>query len=556
MARWARIACLGAVCFAVFASTRAQHSATASVRARGDHGFTNWVADGGTSHSQRFSPLDEINTRNVATLKKMWEARIGGGQPSSTPLVIDGVLYMHLRGYDVLALDAATGQERWRYTYGAAAMPPASRGAGPVGLAGVTGRGFALGMGRLYFGTRTGDLIAVDAASGEERWRQPVREDEPFDRTTQKAGAIIAPPVFVKGLVVTGSNGGDAAYRGHLVAVDARDGKERWRFQVVPGPGEKGHETWIGGGWRYGGGAPWMTGSYDPDLNLLYWGTGNASSNFSGGARKGDNLYTASIVALRPETGELVWHFQTTPHDVWDWDAAYETILVDLPVNGRVRKLLVQPNKNGFVYVLDRTNGTFLSAWQYIQNLTWTSGLNDQGIPQNRREPTQGAPIVICPDYWGARSWNQAAFSPTTGLLYNHGAERCAEFTSVPEDPHVGQRFVAGVQKTIPPTSGGPIVGHIDAIDPVTGRRAWQYPLQAPLLAPILATQGNLIITYDQKTAALIALNAQSGEKVWSAPTGSTRGGAISYAVNGKQFIAVPSASSDGAVVTAYALPN
>jgi alcohol dehydrogenase (cytochrome c) len=556
MARWARLACLWAIGFAAFASMRAQDSVMASVRARADHGFANWTADGGTSASQRFSPLDQINTRNVATLEKIWEARIGGGQPSSTPLVIDGVLYMHLRGYDVMALDAATGQTRWRYTFDAPAVPLAGRGAAPAGLASVTGRGFAAGMGRLFFGTRAGDLIAVDAASGEQQWRQPVREDETFDRTTQKAGAIVAPPVFVKGLVVTGSNGGDAAYRGRLVAVDARDGKERWRFHVVPGPGEKGHETWTGDSWQYGGGAPWMTGSYDPDLDLLYWGTGNASSNFSGGARKGDNLYTASIVALRPETGELVWHFQTTPHDVWDWDAAYETILVDLPVNGRVRKLLVQPNKNGFVYVLDRTNGTFLNAWKYIEHLTWTSGLNEQGVPQNRREPTQGSPIVICPDYWGARSWNQAAFSPTTGLLYNHGAERCAEFTSVPEEPRVGQRFVAGSQKTMPPSSGGPIVGHIDAIDPVTGRRVWQYPLQAPLQAPILATQGNLIITHDPKTAALIALDAQSGEKVWSAPTGSTRGGAISYAVNGRQFIAVPSASPEGAVITAYALPN
>jgi len=566
MAQWPRIACLIGVSFASFVSTRAQDKSPSAARP-GDQAFVNWIADGGTSRSQRFSPLDQINVENVATLTKAWEARLGGGLPSSTPLVIDGVIYAHLAGYDIRALNAATGQESWRYTYGTPAAParsdapaaaPAGRGggAGGGGRGAGVGRGLATGNGQLYFGTRTGELVAVSATSGKEQWRSPVEESEPFDRTVQKAGAIIAPPVFVKGLIVTGSNGGDAAYRGRLVAVDARDGKERWRFNVVPGPGEKGHETWTGDGWKYGGGAPWLTGSYDPDLNLLYWGTGNASSDFSGGARKGDNLYTASIVALRPETGELVWHFQTTPHDVWDWDAAYETILVDRPVDGTLRKLLVQPNKNGFMYVLDRTNGKYLGAWKYIQNLTWTSGLDDKGVPQNRREPTQGAPIVICPDYFGGRSWNQAAFSPVTGLIYNHGSERCAEFTSVPEEPRVGQRFVAGAQRTIEPISGGPIVGHIDAIDPVTGRRAWQYPLKAPLLAPLLATQGNLIFTFDNGATALIALDAQSGEKLWSTPLDLTRGGAISYSVNGKQFIAILSSSPDGAVLTAYSLPN
>jgi alcohol dehydrogenase (cytochrome c) len=516
--------------------------ALASLEPAGAQNSTDWMVDGGTSRSERFSPLDQITVSNVTRLSKAWEARVGGGEPALTPLVVDGVMYVQGPGYGIAAFDAASGKARWRYAY--AASPTAG------------GRGLAFGAGQLYFGTRSGELVSVDAATGRERWRHAVRETEDFDRTTQKAGAIIAPPLFVKGLVITGSNGGDAAYRGHLVAVDARDGTERWRFNVVPGPGEKGHETWTGDSWRYGGGAPWLTGSYDPDLDLVFWGTGNASSDFSGGARQGDNLYTASIVALRPDTGQLVWHFQTTPHDVWDWDAAYECMLVDLPIDGERRKLLVQPNKNGFVYVLDRTTGQYLSGWKYIDNLTWASGLNDRGVPQGRREPTQGTATVICPDYYGARSWNQAAFSPRTGLLYNHGAERCAEFLSVPEEPRVGQRFVAGAQKTIPPISGGPIVGHIDAMDPVTGRRVWQYRLRVPLRAPLLATQGNLVFAYDTGAAEFLALDAESGRRVWNVPLGSTRSGAMAYSVDGKQFVAIMSATSEGAVVSAFSLPN
>ena len=557
MSRSSWTACLIAVGVVSFAAAGPQNSDPSASRLGPDPNPANWFADGGTVRSQRFSPLDQIDAGNVTRLSKAWEVRVGGGEPAATPLVVDGVLYVQGPGYDITALNAGTGTEVWRYRYDRSESASVGRGGGPDSRAATAaGRGLAIGSGLLYFGTREGELVGVDLASGRERWRRSVRETETFDRTTQKAGAIVAPPLVVKGLIITGSNGGDAAYRGHLTALDARDGTERWRFNVVPGPGEKGHDTWSGDSWRYGGGAPWLTGSYDPDLDLLYWGTGNASSDFSGQARRGDNLYTASIVALRPDTGELVWHFQTTPHDVWDWDAAYECILVDIRVGGEVRKLLVQPNKNGFVYVLDRTNGTYINGWKYIDNLTWTTGLDDKGVPQNRREPTQGTATVICPDYYGARSWNQAAFSPATGWLYNHGAERCAEFLSVPEDPRVGQRFVAGTQKTIPPVSGGPIVGHIDAMDPISGRRFWQYPLRSPLRAPLLATQGNLIFAYDTAAASFVALDARSGKKGWSVPLGSTRGGAISYSVNGKQFIAIPSASPDGAVVTAFSLPD
>jgi alcohol dehydrogenase (cytochrome c) len=538
-------------------ATSAQVGVPSGLTAASIAQLTNWIADGGTSRSERFSPLDQVDVSNVSQLSKRWTTQIGGGEPAFTPLVVDGVMYVQGPAYDIAALDAATGRTLWRYAYAeseARAAAP-SNTAARSGAAG-TGRGLALGSGQLFFGTRSGEVVGVDEKSGTEHWRTAVREVEAFDRTSRKAGAIIAPPLFVKGLVITGSNGGDAAYRGRLVALDARDGRERWRFNVIPGPGEKGNETWSGDSWRYGGGAPWLTGSYDPDLDLVYWGTGNASSDFSGGGRSGDNLYTASIVALRPETGELVWHFQTTPHDVWDWDAAYECILIDLPVNGMVRKLLVQPNKNGFIYVLDRTDGKYLGGWQYIDNLTWTTGLNERGVPQNRREPAQGSATVICPDYFGARSWNQAAFSPKTGLLYNHGAERCGEFISVPEEPRVGQRFVAGAQKTIPPISGGPVAGHIDGIDPLTGRRIWRYPLRSPLRAPLLVTRGNLLFTYDTGASTFLALDAQSGQKVWSIPMGSTRAGSISYSIAGKQFIAIPSASDDGAVMTAFSLAN
>ena len=285
---------------------------------------------------------------------------------------------------------------------------------------------------------------------------------------------------------------------------------------------------------------PLLTGSYDPELGLLYWGTSNASSDFFGGHRKGDNLYTNSIIALKPATGELVWHFQVVPHDVWDYDAAYEQILVDLPVNGRLRKLLIHPSKNGFVYVLDRTNGDFISAFKHVENITWTSGLDAKGVPQNRVEPKLGEPTVICPSANGGRAWNQATFSPKTGLLYNVGIEWCVELTARRQDPVPGKSWLGGAL-TLMPSPSGKVTSHLDAFEPLTARRVWRLETKHPLTAALLSTGGDLLFAGDPE-GHFFALDARSGRKLWSFQTGSGHsGGPIAYAVDGRQYVATPS---------------
>ena len=327
----------------------------------------NWLVYGGTYRSMRYSALDQIDTGNVHTLKAAWAFQAGVMEHGlqSTPLVADGVMYLSTSGHRVYALDAATGREIWRYVYEHSA-PHTGDGRRPV----ETVRGLALGHGNLYFGTDDNYVVAVDVETGEESWRTLVEDRAEWGCFMRAA------PLLVNDIVVVGSRGGDLAHRGHIVAFDAHTGEQRWWFHIIPGPGEPGNETWAGDSWRYGGGAAWMTGSYDPELDLIYWGTGNASSDFYGGHRRGANLYTNSIVALRAATGELEWHFQTIPHDVWDFDSAYENILVDLPVDGEPRKLLIHPDKNGYVYVLDRTDGEYIAGWKYVDTLTWTTGLD------------------------------------------------------------------------------------------------------------------------------------------------------------------------------------
>jgi alcohol dehydrogenase (cytochrome c) len=533
----------------------------------------NWLVYGGTYRSLRYSPLEQINTGNVRTLQAAWAFQVGiidhGLQ--STPLVADGVMYSIASDHKVFAIEATTGRQIWQYSYERKAPEktpgkPAADGASARGAV-ETVRGLGIGHGHVYFGTDDNYVVALDINSGKEVWRTHVEDREKF-------GCFLrAAPLVVEDMVVVGSRGGDNAHRGHISAYDGKTGKPRWWFNVIPGPGEKGNETWPGDSWMYGGGAPWMTGSYDPELKLIYWGTSNTSSDFYGGDRKGDNLYTNSIVALKPATGELAWYFQAIPHDVWDYDAVYEQILVDLPVGGRPRKLLIHPSKNGFVYVLDRTNGEFISAFKYADTITWTSGLDNKGVPQNRLEPKPNEATFICPNFFGSRSWNQATFSPKTGLLYNMGIEWCGEFRARKQPMTPGKPWLGGTIKLVPPPSGK-VTSHLDAFDPITGKRVWRIETPHPLLAALLSTGGDLLFAGDPE-GNFSALNARTGEKLWSFQTGSGhRGGPISYAVNGKQYIATPSgwgsttagrlgeffpelqAARRGATIYAFALPE
>lgn len=490
----------------------------------------NWLTYGGTYRAWRYSPLDQIHTGNVHRLTAAWAYQLGEvqGGLQCTPLVADGTMYVVGPNNRVFALDAATGRKKWSYFHRYA------QGGPPYGY-GHFSRGLALGHGNVYLGSLDNFVVALDMKTGEEVWKVNVEDSRQFGCN------ITGAPLVVQDMVLVGSTGGDSAHRGHIVAFDGKSGRLRWRFNTIPGPGEKGHETWAGESWKFGGGSAWLTGSYDPELNLTYWGIGNPAADFYGADRKGENLYTDCVVALRPETGEVVWHYQEIPHDLWDYDSAYECILVDLPVGGRVRKLLIHPNKGGFVWVLDRTNGEFVAGWKFMDNLNWSTGLDATGRPEGRREPVPGKPLFLCPSIAGARSWSHATYHPGTGWLYNIGIEWCTELLAEKQSlTRPGEPAMAGSFPLKPPPSGK-VTTHLDAHDPITGKKMWTYESKYALLASLLSTGGNLVFTGDPE-GEFFALDARSGKKLWSFATGAGhRGSPITYSVAGKQFIATPS---------------
>ena len=488
----------------------------------------NWPHYGGTYQFWRHSALSQINRDNVKGLSPVWAFQTGmnEGGLQSTPIVIDGVMYLSSSGNRVFAINAATGREIWHYFY----QNPKEIGV----IYSPWNRGVAVDQGRVFMGTLDNHVVALDAKSGRELWNVEV---EPL---TKCGCNITGAPLVVKDKVIVGVTGGDSAHRGYLSAFNTKSGRLAWRFQTIPGPGEPGHETWSGDSWKFGGGATWMTGSYDAELNQVYWAVGNPAADFYGGARQGRNLYTDSIVALNADTGQLKWYHQQIPHDVWDWDTAYEAVLVDLPVKGRLRKLLINVNKGGYTFVVDRTNGEFISAWPVARNINWITGIDEKGTLIGRNEPKVGVPTVICPSIGGGRSWNHAAYSPKTKWFYTTAIEWCQTVTVQAEEPKEGQNFFGGVF-TLKTTPDGKPGGHLDAYDPVTGKKHWTYESKYPLLASVLSTGGDLIFTGDPE-GDFFALDAQTGKKLWSFPTGSGhRGSAISYSVNGRQYIATPS---------------
>jgi alcohol dehydrogenase (cytochrome c) len=487
----------------------------------------NWLTYFGAYDGKRYSPLSQINRANVKQLAPVWAFQTGKieGGLNATPLVVDGVMYLVGSYNRVFALDAATGKRFWHYF---CKLP-----AGPIPY-GTSVRGLAVGYGLVFMGTLDNHMVALDAKTGREVWKVEIEN-------YQKCGCnISAAPIVVKDKVVVGVTGGDSAHRGYLNAFDARTGKPAWRFYTIPGPDEPGFETWEAESWKYGGGATWMTGSYDPELNLIYWGVGNPSSDFYGGDREGDNLYTDSIVALDADTGKLKWHYQEIPHDVYDFDSAYEAVLLDLERNGQKQKLLIHPQKSGYTWVLDRVTGKYLNAWPHVDTINWVKGFDKDGKHIGRLQLPLGQSTLVCPYWGGSRSWNHSAYSPRTGWLYNHGIEWCGLITPLQQKAHEGRGFVAGTIFPKPPPDGNPY-GHIDAFDPVSGAKKWTVKMKYPLTSSLLATGGDLVLTADVE-GNFLAYDAKTGELLHSFNTGSgTRGSPITYAVKGRQYIAVPS---------------
>jgi len=504
----------------------------------------NWMMYSGTYASQRYSTLSQINPSNVKNLEQKWIFQAESLEKfETTPLVVDGIMYITQAPSDALALDAKTGRVFWIYRY----YP--STDARPC--CGSVNRGLAILGDTLFLATLDAHLVALDAKTGRPIWNTRV--------ANASAGyAMTVAPLVVKDKVIVGVAGGEFGIRGFIAAYDVRTGREAWRFYTIPGPGEPGHETWQGqaDAWEHGGGAIWTTGSYDPALNLTYWGTGNPGPDWNPGQREGDNLYSDSVVALDPDTGKLKWFFQFTPNDPYDYDSTQVPVLVDANWNGSPRKLMMWANRNGFFYVLDRATGQFLAGYPFVK-VNWASGLDAKGRPIQTPQ-AENAPTF--PGVQGGTNWYSPSYSPRTGLFYVSAWEDYASvFVKEDQKYQEGQRFVGGRPTTpipggqnIPSLKRGPInvwteaAGHgaVVAIDPRTGDKKWRFLMTDVTDSGILTTAADLLFTGGRE-GYFHALDARTGALLWNASLGGqVASGPMTFEVEGKQYVSVAAGHS------------
>jgi alcohol dehydrogenase (cytochrome c) len=492
-----------------------------------------WTSYGKNSFGWRYSDLEQINTNTISRLAPQWMFQTNmPGKNETTPLVFGGMMYITGPSNTAWALDALTGRQIWSYR----SAPPARLDlcCGPVN------RGFAVHGNKLFKVDLQGTLLAMDAQSGAVLWQATLDD-------YKKGYSATAAPLIVKNLVVTGMAGAEFGTRGFIDAYDVNTGKRVWRFYTVAAEGEPGGESWAGDSWKRGGGATWVTGTYDPELNMIYWGTGNPGPDLNGEGRRGDNLYTCSVVALDADTGKLKWHFQFTPHDLHDWDAISDPIPVELSQNGQKIKALMQANRNGFFYALDRTNGKLLLTKAYTK-VTWADGIGADGRPNlvSGQEPTEEGNRA-CPGMGGGHNWQATAYSPRTGFYYFSTSDRCMLFYKTNQDFVEGQWYQASTVGRDEP--GG---GRILALDPNTGNTVWQFEMVSTPTAGLLATAGGLVFSGDAE-GYLIAFDARTGKVLWRFQTGGTIiAPPISYALNGRQYIAVAA----GQTMLTFALPK
>jgi alcohol dehydrogenase (cytochrome c) len=485
----------------------------------------NWLTYYGAYDGQRYSALAQIDASNVRDLKVAWIFQYGGVGVSAgmdtyayeaAPIVVDGVMFV--TGYDGLiwALDAATGGMLWQHHHATPIDVPL--------CCGNVNRGAAVARGKVFYVTPHGHLVALDATNGQVVW------DAVFVDMRAGESATVA-PLVVKNLVIVGSSGAEYGVRGHIDAFDIDSGRRVWRRYNVPAPGEAGFETWPADtdAWARGGGTAWITGSYDPELDLVYWGTGNPGPDFDGSVRPGDNLYTSALIAFDPDDGALRWHYQWTPHDVWDYDGVNENILFDQ--DGR--KLLAHFDKNGYLFILDRTVGALVRATPFAR-ATWGDIDATTGAVTVRRSPTPEG-VEICPGPAGAKEWPHAAYSPRTGLLYTPVVELCATFRSGKTEFVESMPFWGSAAQPL----AGDNWGGVKAFDPVTGQEVWSWRTEYPIVASTLATAGDLVFT-GEPTGHFTALHARTGAVLWRFQTGSgIHSSPVTYAVSGRQHVAV-----------------
>jgi alcohol dehydrogenase (cytochrome c) len=488
----------------------------------------NWLTYSGSYAGQRYSPLAEITPANVSGLKAVWAYQVD--EPTrleTSPLVIDGILYVTEAPHAVSALDGRTGRPLWRWH-----RAPAK---GMSLCCGHVNRGLAVLGDALYHVTLDNHLVALDLHTGAERW-DVVLADPAMGYSSTAA------PLAVKDKILVGIAGGEFGIRGFLDAYDPKTGARLWRFWTVPGPGEEGHDTWAGESWKTGGGATWVTGAYDPDLDLVYWGTGNPSPDYNGDDRAGDNLYTGSLLAIEASTGKLRWHFQYTPHDLHDWDSNQVPVLVDTTIDGKPRKLVVHGNRNAFYYVLDRVTGAFVTGTPFAKQ-TWASGLDAKGRPvliPNMEPSVEGT--LVYPGLAGGTNWYSPSYSPLTKLFYIQAREDYAQvFYKMKVDYAPGVLFESGVTRNVEGVEPG---GAVKALEVASGKVRWQFKYQVQPSGGLLSTAGGLVFG-GNRDGYLFALDAVSGRALWQFPTGGAiNANPISFAIDGQQHVLIASAQT------------
>ena len=497
---------------------------------------TRWPTYGGDYGSQRHSPLTQITPQNVQRLTPQWAFQTDTlGKFEATPIVLDGVIY--ITGPEDLgwAIDARTGRQIWRYKRDLTS--------GIIACCGRVNRGFAVMGDRLFKTTLDAHIVAISMKSGAILW------DTEMENYRNGYSGTPA-PIAYKDKVVAGMAGAEYGVRGFIDAYDIRTGKRAWRFYTTAGPEDPGHRTWQGldpKAWEHGGGSTWTTGSYDSELNLVFWGTGNAGPDYNGEAREGDNLYTASIVALDGDTGKLRWHYQFTPHDVWDWDSTQVPVLADVTMGGALRKVVLFANRNGFFYVLDRATGKLIYGKPFIQT-SWAKEISADGRPillPGSLPSEQGT--KVCPDASGGTNWMSPSFDPSLGLMFVTSRDACGTFFNWKDEYKPGEGFRGGAVSRLEEFHHA----GLRAIDVATGQRRWEFPYTAQSWAGVLSTASGVV--FAGSSGNFMAFDARTGKNLWHFQTGSPLyAGATTYMVDGRQFVLLPS----GTTLTAFALPE
>jgi alcohol dehydrogenase (cytochrome c) len=494
----------------------------------------DWPTYSGAYHGRHYREIEQITRQNVDDLQLAWVYQGSSTNTwQSTPIVVDGVMYVTEGPDNVVALDAATGREFWKHEH----KLPARINV----CCGRVNRGVALLGDLVYMGTLDGYLKALDAKTGRLVWEKKIVDND-------EGYALAMAPLVVKDKIIIGPAGGEFGIRGFLDAYDAKTGERAWRFNTIPGPGEKGHETWENDAWKTGGGSAWVTGSYDPELNLLYWGVGNPSPDWNAEVRPGDNLYTDSVIALDPDSGELKWHFQFTPHDEWDYDSVQVPVLVDMVFQGRQRKLMLWGNRNAFFYVLDRTDGTFLLGKAFAKQ-TWAEGLDSTGRPIKipGMGPSEEGKQVY-PSVQGATNWYAPAFSPRTELFYlttwvdYWGLFYTGEPVYTPGNRYDGSAVARVYPDAMEEKEHG--TGAILALDPLSGEARWEFSTLGVSESGLLATSTDLLFSGSME-GHFFAIDATNGRLLWRTQLGGrVANSPITYEANSRQQITVASGDS------------